>query len=98
MELVPEAAATPLKLHVRVYNDAMARHSQRRGSAHSILVRVHPNTPFKNLTDKLRQKYGDHTMALDESPSFYIFDSDTPASVSASCQDAAELSIDDICD
>jgi hypothetical protein len=95
MELVPEAAATPLKLHVHVYNDAMAPHSQRRGSARSILVRVHPNTPFKNLTDKLRRKYGDHTMALDESPSFYIFDSDTRTSVSAPMQDAAGSILND---
>lgn len=84
IEPVVEAAATPLKLHIRVYRDAMNRHTHRRGPAQSVLVRIHPDTPFKTLTDKLRTKYGDRTMALDESPSIYIFDSDTPASVSVS--------------
>jgi hypothetical protein len=84
IEPVVEVAATPLKLHVRVYRDAMARHTHRRGPAQSVLVRIHPDTPFKTLTDKLREKHGDRTMALDESPSIYIFGSDTPASVSVS--------------
>jgi len=45
---------------------------------------MHPNTSFKDLKDKFRERYGDHTMALDESPYSRILDSDTLASLSAS--------------
>ena len=71
-----EMLAAPLRLSITVH--AIDEH--RLQPTRSVLVRMHPNTPFKFLKDKLRVKYSDRELML--SPLEYVFDSDTPASVS----------------
>jgi len=81
---VAQTAGMPMKLHVRVYSDTTLRHPHRKGSTSSILARMHPNAPFRDLLKKLRKRYGDGRLALHRTPYSRILDSDTPASVSTS--------------
>ncbi|KAH0288088.1 hypothetical protein M436DRAFT_63592 [Aureobasidium namibiae CBS 147.97] len=78
---VAQTATAPLKLHVCIYNGAILRHSHQGGLTLSILVRMHPNAPFRDLTEKLRKRCGDHTLALHNTPHSQILDSDTPVSL-----------------
>ncbi|THY14270.1 hypothetical protein D6D00_09860 [Aureobasidium pullulans] len=45
-----------------------------------ILVKMYPYTPFKILTDKLVEKFGDHQLSV-ISPRKQVFDSETPDSL-----------------
>jgi hypothetical protein len=78
-----EAPIAPLKLHITVHTDGIHRHD-RSGRTQVVIVRMYPNTPFKILADKLRDRWGDRVLRLSELPCEYVFDSDTPASVSGS--------------
>ncbi|KAG9561806.1 hypothetical protein KCU71_g8576, partial [Aureobasidium melanogenum] len=82
-DVVPTA---PLELHIAVYPDVVhvaADRITQAGVSWPSLVRMHSNTPFKSLTDKLRQQYGRDHMYLRQkhSPLKCVFDSDTPASL-----------------
>ncbi|KAG9523067.1 hypothetical protein KCV07_g2709, partial [Aureobasidium melanogenum] len=82
-DVVPTA---PLELHIAVYLDVVhvvADRITHAGVSWPLLVRMHSNTPFKSLTDKLRQQYGRDHMYLRQmhSPLKCVFDSDTPASL-----------------
>ncbi|KAH0372447.1 hypothetical protein KCU65_g1193, partial [Aureobasidium melanogenum] len=50
-------------------------------SPHCFLVKMHEDTPFKSLTDKLREDYGDMDLHRRSLPLRRISDRDTPASL-----------------
>lgn len=79
-------SAAPLELwvdiHIRNLVTATSNVIGYTGSPHRLVVRMHRNTPFKSLIDKLSEKYGHLELRLKGSPLERIFDSDTPASVS----------------
>ncbi|THX80007.1 hypothetical protein D6D05_04711 [Aureobasidium pullulans] len=65
---------TPASTVVNDSNDDVA------GSSIPILVKMYPYTPFKFLTDKLVEKFGDHQLSV-ISPRKQVFDSETPDSL-----------------
>lgn len=75
-------AAPPLQLRITVHTDDGCHSLEWPGSTQSVLVRMYPDTPFKSLTDKLRRTWINRELKLGQSPWQYVFDSDTPASVS----------------
>ncbi|KAG9656085.1 hypothetical protein KCU95_g15690, partial [Aureobasidium melanogenum] len=94
------STATTLELRVFIHVDEMVT-ATSNGVSYvispcSLVVRMHLNTPFKLLTDKLREKYGDQELRQKDSPLKYIFDSDTPASLNLEQDD--ELIYADISD
>jgi hypothetical protein len=80
-------SAGPLQLCVTVHTDGEIHRQERLGPTQRIIVKINPNTPFKILSDKLLEKWGDHELRLSELPCEYVFDSDTPASISKSSTD-----------
>ncbi|THV80223.1 hypothetical protein D6D26_10430, partial [Aureobasidium pullulans] len=68
------ATAAPIYLRATVY-------THLGSPSKSMLVKMYPYTPFKSLTDKLVEKFGDHQLSSSRSGQS-IFDSETPASVS----------------
>jgi hypothetical protein len=91
-----EIPTAPLKLHVTVHTGGEIHRHDRPGSTQRIIIKMYPNTPFKVLADKLRDEWGDRELRLSELPCEYVFDSDTPASVSKSLTDFGFF-ITDIC-
>jgi hypothetical protein len=85
-----ETPSTPLSLRIKVHTDDDGHHRLNRpGSTHSMIVRMYPNTPFKVLTDKLRERWSNRELMLSGHAMEYVFDSDTPASVSGLLTDVA---------
>lgn len=89
------APAAPLELRVAVHLDLVHANSDgitQHGVDRTVPVRMHSNTPFKSLKDKLHEiydgtpveRYGKMDLRQAHSPLQCIFDSDTPASVSIS--------------
>ncbi|THW72847.1 hypothetical protein D6D17_10680, partial [Aureobasidium pullulans] len=68
------ATAAPIYLRVKVY-------THLGSPSKSMLVKMYPYTPFRFLTDKLAEKFGDHQLSSSHSGQS-IFDSETPKSVS----------------
>ena len=75
------ATAAPLRLRVAVYDSLPGCSNSVSRLTQKVLVKMYPHTPFRFLTDKLAEKFGDHQLSV-ISPRKQVFDSETPDSVS----------------
>ena len=75
------ATAAPLRLRVAVYDSLSGCSNSVSRLTQKVLVKMYPHTPFRFLTDKLAEKFGDHQLSSSHSGQS-IFDSETPKSVS----------------
>ncbi|KEQ81923.1 hypothetical protein M438DRAFT_367407 [Aureobasidium pullulans EXF-150] len=82
------ATAAPLRLRVAVYNSLPGCSNSVSRLTQKVLVKMYPHTPFRFLTDKLAEKFGDHQLSSSHSGQS-IFDSETPKSLGLG--DSAEL-------
>ncbi|THY42318.1 hypothetical protein D6C97_09600 [Aureobasidium pullulans] len=82
------ATAAPLRLRVAVYDSLPGCSNSVSRLTQKVLVKMYPHTPFRFLTDKLAEKFGDHQLSSIHSGQS-IFDSETPKSLGLG--DSAEL-------
>ncbi|THX95191.1 hypothetical protein D6D02_10002 [Aureobasidium pullulans] len=82
------ATAAPLRLRVAVYDSLPGCSNSVSRLTQKVLVKMYPHTPFRFLTDKLAEKFGDHQLSSSHSGQS-IFDSETPKSLGLG--DSAEL-------
>ncbi|THZ81315.1 hypothetical protein D6C84_06701 [Aureobasidium pullulans] len=82
------AAEAPIHLRVGVYDSPPLSSNSSARSPQIIVVKMYPHTPFKSLTDKLVEKFGDHQLGLSRTGQS-IFDSETPTSLGL--EDFAQL-------
>ncbi|THZ15651.1 hypothetical protein D6C89_09629 [Aureobasidium pullulans] len=82
------ATAAPLRLRVAVYDSLPGCSNSASRLTQKVLVKMYPHTPFRFLTDKLAEKFGDHQLSSSHSGQS-IFDSETPKSLGLG--DSAEL-------
>ncbi|THY00525.1 hypothetical protein D6D03_06433 [Aureobasidium pullulans] len=73
------ATAAPLHLRVAVYDSLPGCSNSVSRLTQKVLVKMYPHTPFRFLTDKLAEKFGDHQLSSSHSGQS-IFDSETPKS------------------
>ncbi|THX27376.1 hypothetical protein D6D10_09477 [Aureobasidium pullulans] len=82
------ATAAPLRLRVAVYDSLSGCSNSASRLTQKVLVKMYPHTPFRFLTDKLAEKFGDHQLSSSHSGQS-IFDSERPKSLGLG--DSAEL-------
>ncbi|THZ54029.1 hypothetical protein D6C88_09584, partial [Aureobasidium pullulans] len=74
------ATAAPLRMRVVVYDSPPQCSNSSSRLRQIIVVKMYPHTPFKSLTDKLAEKFGDHQLSF-RGTFKGIFVSDTPSSL-----------------